>query len=117
MKKPFVKRIKVEGGCITVNLITFLQVICDFEKTVEAIKPADGRETGEMEIRKILAGKFERIFGRGSCRKTFGTDIPSLAQISEFLDKLEPLLKGWMDEIGKKTLLNAMGRRGKPRRH
>lgn len=111
MKKSFIKRIKVEGGCITVNLATFLPAICDFVETVEAIKPADGRKADEIEIRKILAGKFERIFGRDSCRKTFGTDIPSLAQISEFLDKFEPLLKGWLKEMGAVDKGNRKSRR------
>ena len=111
MKKAIIKRIQVRNGCITVNLITFLPAICDFVETVEAIKPADGRKTDEMEIRKILAGKFEGMFGRDSCRKTFGTDIPSLAQISEFLDKFEPLLKGWLKEMGTANKGNRKSRR------
>ena len=49
---------------------------------------------------RALAEKFERIFGRGACKKTFGTDIPSVPQFEEFWGKFEPLLNGWLEEMG-----------------
>lgn len=98
MNKRCIKRIEVRYGDIEVDLFDFHK-FDDFSRMSETV--ADGLEAGNMneaEAERMMAAKFEGIFGAGSCQKSFGTDMPSILQFVEFWDKFFPLLGKWLKE-------------------
>lgn len=99
MNKTCIKRIEVRYGYIEVDLFDSSSQFDDFARASEMA--ADGIEAGNMdeaEAERMVAAKFEGIFGARSCQKTFGTDTPSILQFAEFWDKFSPLLEKWLKE-------------------
>lgn len=97
--KECIKQIEVRYGCIEFDLTDSASKMNDFGRVSDMV--ADKLEAGsmdEMEARRLFTGKFEEIFGAGSCQKTFGTDIPGILQLEEFWDKFSPLLEKWLKE-------------------
>lgn len=102
MKGQGIKTIEVNGGYIQIDLLSSGKKLADFARTTSIL--ADSLESGEGEavttgICKKLAEEFEKIFGRGACKKTFGTNSPRILQFAEFWDKFEPLLNGWLKDM------------------
>ena len=96
-----IKRIEVRYGYIEIDLTDSGSKMIDFGKMSDMV--ADKLEAGSMnetEARKLLAGKFEGIFGTGSCQKTFGTAIPGILQLEEFWNKFSILLTDWKKMVG-----------------
>lgn len=103
MKKSCIKKIRVSGGYIRFNILSGAEKLAGFAGAARALADSlEGRKNGPWPTKadRALAEKFERIFGRGACKKTFGTDIPSVPQFEEFWGKFEPLLNGWLEEMG-----------------
>lgn len=101
-KQSLIKTIEVNNGCIQIDILSSAKKLADFAKSANAF--ADSLEVGENKpgaarAGKALAKNFDQIFGRGACRKTFGTDIPSIPQFDEFWNKFEPLLNGWLKDM------------------
>ena len=52
---------------------------------------------------KTLDGKFavefEKLFGKGACKKVFGVQKPSYTLYLEFFDKLNDLFEEWIKKI------------------
>ena len=49
-------------------------------------------------LREYSAAEFEKFFGKGSCKKVFGTKSPSYKTFAEFADKISNLIKQWDSE-------------------
>lgn len=71
------------------------------QNILNMIKIAQAKITKENEheidagFRKNTSKEFEKMFGMGSCKKTFGTRFPSYIAYIEFFEKLNPLLDEW----------------------
>lgn len=99
--KKCIKRIEVRYGYIEIDLTDSASQMDAFSRVSDMV--ADKLKIGnlgEMEDRRLLAGKFEDIFGIGSCQKTFGTDTPDILQLEEFWNKFSRLLQGWLKKKG-----------------
>lgn len=101
MKKRHIKRIEVRYGYIEINLLTASKKMTRFSRASEMVvdRLQDGGDRADTEEgQKLLAAKFEEIFGAGACQKTFGTDTPGILQFAEFWDKFSPLWEKWSRE-------------------
>lgn len=102
------KVIKVQNGHISIAFPTGI------EKTGKAIrkmlkllgqaeKEEERKPHNKDQIYKTLDGKFavefEKIFGKGACKKVFGVQKPSYTLYLEFFDKLNDLFEEWIKKI------------------
>lgn len=95
------KKIEVLDGYIEIDLISCSSKLDDFARMVDGIASRLETKEGGLDEEKtgrILAEKFDAVFGRRSCQKTFGTDTPGILQFAEFWDKFSPLLEEWLKE-------------------
>lgn len=102
------KVIKVQNGHISIAFPTGI------EKTGKAIrkmlkllgqaeKEEERKPNNKDQIYKTLDGKFaiefEKLFGKGACKKVFGVQKPSYTLYLEFFDKLNDLFEEWIKKI------------------
>ena len=77
--------------------------IDDLRKAFEAEKEEERKPHNKDQIYKTLDGKFavefEKLFGKGACKKVFGVQKPSYTLYLEFFDKLNDLFEEWIKKI------------------
>ena len=57
--------------------------------------PAKEREI-EERMNKKLATEFEKVFGKGACKKVYGVDNPTFPQHENFIRQIDSLFDKWM---------------------
>ena len=69
----------------------------------QAEKEEERKPHNKDQIYKTLDGKFavefEKLFGKGACKKVFGVQKPSYTLYLEFFDKLNDLFEEWIKKI------------------
>lgn len=102
------KVIKVQNGHISIAFPTGIEktgkTIRKMLKLLEqAEKEEERKPHNKDQIYKILDGKFavefEKLFGKGACKKVFGVQKPSYTLYLEFFDKLNGLFEEWIKKI------------------
>ncbi|MGI6011746.1 MAG: hypothetical protein ACOX8H_09670 [Ruminococcus sp.] len=97
-----VKRINVNGGQITLQfpedvprLHTMLNNITKRTEKAYQIITQENENQIDRDLRRYSAAEFEKMFGPGSCKKTFGTEFPSYKAFFEFTEKICDLVNTW----------------------
>lgn len=49
----------------------------------------------DQKLREYSAAEFEKFFGKGSCEKVFGTNLPSYKAFAQFTEKITDLVNQW----------------------
>ena len=50
----------------------------------------------DQKLREYSAAEFEKFFGKGSCKKVSGTELPSYKAFAEFSEKICGLVESWL---------------------
>ena len=91
------KNISIDGKKVIKAIRKMLKLLGQAEKEEER-KPHN-----KDQIYKTLDGKFaiefEKLFGKGACKKVFGVQKPSYTRYLEFFDKLNDLFEEWIKKI------------------
>lgn len=94
------KFIRVRGGMIFFDfpedLVAWdnaLRRIC--EKALVVTSKNSFLDEDTKEICKLNRQEFERVFGEGSCKVTFLSDMPTPDAIMDFQGKFQTLLEDW----------------------
>ncbi len=97
------KIINVRNGQIALNVpedVSELYVMLNniSEKTMESARIITKRNEKlvDQKLREYSAAEFEKFFGKGSCKKVFGTELPSYKAFAEFSEKICNLVKTWI---------------------
>lgn len=95
-----IKTIQVNNGYIQLDLSKPERIRAFSRRIQVAGKRAekDGK-TDTLLFRKKAADAIEMLFGQGACRRIFGTNLPEMEWMAEFLKKLTPLVRKWMEEM------------------
>lgn len=109
MKKRMVQETKkviaVRNGQITLKFPSGIRNVFNMgqkmmrivKKDLKLMKKYPAKE-GEIEDRmnKKLATEFEKVFGKGACKKVYGVDTPTFLQHEKFIRRLDSLFEEWM---------------------
>lgn len=102
------KVIKVQNGYISIAFPTGIEKTGKaIRKMLKLLRQAEKEEErkphNKDQIYKILDDKFavefEKLFGKGACKKVFGVQKPSYTLYLEFFDKLNDLFEEWIKKI------------------
>ena len=102
------KVIKVQNGHISIAFPTGIEktgkaIRKMLKLLVQAEKEEERKPHNKDQIYKTLDGKFavefEKLFGKGACKKVFGVQKPSYTLYLEFFDKLNGLFEEWIKKI------------------
>lgn len=96
------KRIEVRSGILYIrwpdDANKFAKMCKKIEKYLseanKKITPKNEKEI-DREFREKARNVFEDFFGKGSCLKTFGTDLPGYKGYTEFICRFDSLTKNW----------------------
>ena len=99
-----IKRIAVNNGVICISIPEQLQELYSFTQSVQqqiekaAKKAGSGRkDINVSEYCKNIAKDFDAFFGDSACKKIFGTEVPNFEMVVEFFEKLDSLIKSWIE--------------------
>lgn len=102
MEVKMKKIIKVVGGSLEFDYPKdFERIINGMREIVEELGKANKRITPEneekvdKEFRIKASKKFDEIFGKSACVKTFGNSLPSYKAYEQFYTKFEEIAKKW----------------------
>lgn len=95
-----IKTIQVNHGYIQLDLSKPERIRAFSRRIQVAGKRAekDGK-TDTLLFRKKAADAIEMLFGQGACRRIFGTDLPEMEWMAEFLEKITSLIRKWTEEM------------------
>lgn len=96
------KKIKVRSGILYIRWPEDAEKFTKMCKKIgkylseanEKITPQNEKEV-DREFREKARNIFEGFFGKGSCLKTFGTDLPGYKGYMEFIRKFSDTTKSW----------------------
>ena len=100
-----IKTIQVNNGYIQLDLSKPERFKAFSNRIMIAYKKAvRGKKSGESidttMYRKKVASAFNDFFeDENACQKAFGTDIPGIKQMDEFMDKFSDLVDKWLKEM------------------
>lgn len=109
MKKKMMQETKkviaVKNGQITIGFPSgIISVLNMGRKMMQIVKkdlklmkkyPAKEREI-EERMNKKLATEFEKVFGKGACKKVYGIDNPTFPYHEKFIRQIDSLFDEWM---------------------
>lgn len=95
-----IKTIQVNHGYIQLDLSKPERIRAFSRRIQVAGKRAekDGK-TDTLLFRKKAADAIEMLFGQGACRRIFGTNLPEMGWLAEFLEKITSLIRKWTEEM------------------
>ncbi|OUQ13815.1 hypothetical protein [Lachnoclostridium sp. An138] len=99
------KTIQVRGGYLQVDFSRperfkafSNRIMIAYKKAIRGKMPGESIDT--TMYRKKVASAFNDFFeDENACQKTFGTDIPGIKQMDEFIDKFSDLADKWLKEM------------------
>lgn len=95
-----IKTIQVNNGYIQLDLSKPERIKAFSRRIQVARKRAEkGGKTDTLLFRKKSAEAIETLFGQGACRRIFGTDLPEMEWLAEFLEKITSLIRKWTEEM------------------
>lgn len=96
------KTINVRGGQLSLNLPEDLPALHNMlnnilKKTKHSARIITKRNEKlvDQKLREYSAAEFEKFFGKGSCEKVFGTNLPSYKAFAQFTEKITDLVNQW----------------------
>lgn len=126
-----------DTAAISINDPTFIERFTDFfdwfgkggDELTSFIEQKEGEEltldamaetaSKRVELCKKARDRIDELFGEGTCKKTFGVDIPDEVCIMEFVEKMIPFINAAFEErgqhINRKYSRNRKGARSKQR--
>lgn len=99
------KTIQVQGGYLQADFSRperfkafSNRIMIAYKKAIRGKKPGESMDVPMFQ--KKLANAFNDFFeDEDACQKAFGTDLPRVRQIEEFIDKFSNLADKWLKEM------------------
>lgn len=101
MMRTLIKTIQVKNGYIQIDLSN-TEIFNDWATSIQKAgyralaEKNDNDMIDTSEFCKELADKFNTVFGKGACLKTFGVVVPNFKQYEEFVINFTGLVNQWV---------------------
>lgn len=99
-----IKRINVMNGQISLRvpedipaLMATLDDICEKLASYAGKLTSKNEARVDGEFRKYAAKRFENFWGKGSCEKVFGTNLPGYKAYADFTEQIVKLIGEWIE--------------------